>query len=1147
MTNLNVSWSAAPGANCYVLYVGTTLGSNNVYTSTQLTTTSVTIPLLAPATTYYLRIFTNISGAWYTSDSSFQTANGIARVTSPSNGAFQLDPSNPISITWTTTPDATSYFLYIGTTLGGNDVYTSGTTLKSSVSVQFGSSTTYYLRIFTQKGSAWYYTDSTLQTGRANAVVTSPTNGATNISPVNPTQITWTTVPDAIAYYLYVGTTLGGTDVYTNGGTTGNSATVQLGPTTKYYLRLFSQKADGWHYEDTSFTTTTSIARIVSPAKNATAVDPTYPITINWTSVPDAVSYYLYIGTTAGGSDVYASGEVQATSASRQLLANTTYYLRIWTRKANNAWSYTDSVFTTGRLNAKVTSPANGATAVDPSSPTTITWTPVSDASKYFLSIGTTKGGNNVFNSGDTLGTSASLQLGTNSTYYLRLFTVVGSSWYYEDSSFQTGTGIAHLISPANGSTIDPTFPVTFTWNSISDALSYSIYVGSSVGAGDIFNSGAITAASATAQLTQNSTYYIRISTTKSSGTLYQDYTIKSGALRAVVTTPTNGNTNLDPTDPVPVNWTAVSDANSYFLYVGTSVGANNVYASGQIQSTAANVHLSPQTTYYARIWTQKGSAWFYEDSSFASNGGRAKLTNPANNSTGVSPFVTISWTPIATADTYFLTIGTSPGAQDIYSSGDIPNSVSSIQPNGLIPNSTYYVRLYTITAGAWMFNDYSFSTGSTSVNSATLLSNVETFTDQVRSQAAIDNTPVAGTQLASVVQARGKSAADCGDFATVLASVLTSNNISARIRAVTLDGTSTEAHVIVEYFDPNTSKWAIADSTFGLVYNDGAGHSWGVEDVSAAVNAFNFNIPKIWLDSNQDYWYRTYYMDPLTLYVNVYPSDGSGISTYNDFTKFVTPRNLADVAGIPRNFIFQYAQPTDTLGINDGVATPITVVPIQAAPWIVSAATTLAYGWSATSVPSGLSIYTLPRYWTNTSDIIAPVPAPTKLYNSYPYVLVRWHEIYGASGYRLLVGSSAGASDMLDTGVVQTQNTTLTNLGPNTTYYLTLYTYKNSNTYTYTSTFQTSSLAISQLISPPDTSTVSVGSVGFQWNSVSNATAYVLYVGTSFGTYDVYRSTNLTTTSQSVNIPNAGTYFVRIWTKIGTSWYWQDSTFTAQ
>jgi hypothetical protein len=69
-TNVVFSWTPGAGITEYDLYLGTTgVGSDNLYNSTGVTTTSVTVPTL-PSTgaTIYARLNYQINGVWQSID-----------------------------------------------------------------------------------------------------------------------------------------------------------------------------------------------------------------------------------------------------------------------------------------------------------------------------------------------------------------------------------------------------------------------------------------------------------------------------------------------------------------------------------------------------------------------------------------------------------------------------------------------------------------------------------------------------------------------------------------------------------------------------------------------------------------------------------------------------------------------------------------------------------------------------------------------------------------------------------------------------------------------------------------------------------------------------------------------------------------------
>src|SRR5438094_862184 len=191
-----------------------------------------------------------------------------------------------------------------------------------------------------------------------------------------------------------------------------------------------------------------------------------------------------------------------------------------------------------------------------------------------------------------------------NTFCYLRLWTQINGSWggHYVDTTFTTSYGTAHLTNPLNGATnTDPFAP--FTWNSVPTATSYTLNIGSSMGAADVFNSGPVTATSITVPSLQiNTKYYATLYTQFSSGTQSSASTFTTGTGLAHLITPANGATNVVPGSTF--TWNSVSNAQAYYLYIGTSVVSQNVYGSNAITATSVTPsNLALNTLYYARMW----------------------------------------------------------------------------------------------------------------------------------------------------------------------------------------------------------------------------------------------------------------------------------------------------------------------------------------------------------------------------------------------------------------------------------------------------------------------------------------------------------------------------------------------------------------
>lgn len=154
-----------------------------------------------------------------------------------------------------------------------------------------------------------------------------------------------------------------------------------------------------------------------------------------------------------------------------------------------------------------------------------------------------------------------------------------------------TTVGVPALLSPANGAT-GVAATSALSWTAASNAASYDVYLGTSASPGLVatltgttYQPGALTA---------GATYYWRVvakNTSTSSSSPTYSFTVSAGtggtASGPTLLSPGNGATGVSLT-PL-MQWTAVSGATAYDIYIGTTtsparigtVGGTAVYVSG--------------------------------------------------------------------------------------------------------------------------------------------------------------------------------------------------------------------------------------------------------------------------------------------------------------------------------------------------------------------------------------------------------------------------------------------------------------------------------------------------------------------------------------------------------------------------------------
>jgi hypothetical protein len=150
--------AVVPGAQGYLLVVGSRYGSGNLFNSGVLspTTSAVAMPAFPPGIPLYATLFTETNNNWGTyTQSTFTAAPGQATFTNPLNG--QVGVSRATNFTWSTIPASQGTILTVGTTPYGTNIINSGILNPTRNSYYFSSlpAGVLYANLLTKVNGAW--------------------------------------------------------------------------------------------------------------------------------------------------------------------------------------------------------------------------------------------------------------------------------------------------------------------------------------------------------------------------------------------------------------------------------------------------------------------------------------------------------------------------------------------------------------------------------------------------------------------------------------------------------------------------------------------------------------------------------------------------------------------------------------------------------------------------------------------------------------------------------------------------------------------------------------------------------------------------------------------------------------------------------
>ena len=380
--------------------------------------------------------------------------------------------------------------------------------------------------------------------------------------------------------------------------------------------------------------------------------------------------------------------------------------------------------------NAVMQTPIPGSTLSGSS--VTFTWSAGSSATAYWVDIGTSPGGNTLYQSGN-LGnvlTKTVNGLPTDgSTVYVTLYSLINGSWVsnaYTYTAYSLVAAGGVLTTPTPGSTLSGS-SVTFTWSAGFGATAYWVDIGTSPGGNTIYQSGNlgnVLTKTVNGLPTDGSTVYVTLYSLTNGSWVSNAYTYTAYSLVAaggVLTTPTPGSTLT--ASSVTFTWSAGFGATAYWVDIGTSPGGNTLYQSGNLGNVltkTVNGLPTDGSAVYVTLYSLINGSWVgnaYTYTAFNWASGRAVMQTPTPGSTLTASTVTFTWSAGSGATAYWLDIGNVAGGNQYYQSGNLGNVLTTTVNSLPTDGSTVNVTLYSLISGSWVSNAYTYTAFSPNSN----------------------------------------------------------------------------------------------------------------------------------------------------------------------------------------------------------------------------------------------------------------------------------------------------------------------------------------------------------------------------------------------------------------------------------------------
>jgi hypothetical protein len=725
---------AASGNPAYQWQVSTNGGSTWTdmtdvapYSGVTTTTLTVTAATVGLGGNQYRAVATNSTGT-ATSNAATITVGTSAAITSqPLSQTIASGLTATVSVVATGTAPF-NYQWYQGTS-GTTTTPIGGATASTYTTPALVSPTSYWVRVSNGIGSAVDSTTATIAIATNSATAQMITPAPMSTLRASRVAFQWTGGRGVSEYYLWVGSTIGGGDLFSQDQGTNLSTTVTGLPVDgrTVFVRLWSLIGPTWLSRDYTYTAATSAparAQLMTPVPGSTLSAST--VAFQWTGGTGVSWYYLWVGSTDGANDVASRDCGPSLSATLTELPadGRTLYVRLWSLIGGvwQSYGYTHTARTTSASSlAEMIAPAPGSTLT--ASTVAFQWTGGTGAYYYYLWVGSTVGASDLASQGGTnLADTVTGLPSDGRTLYVRLWSLVDWAWQPHDYTYTamstSVTPRAQMTTPAPESTL-PASAVAFQWSGGAGVAQYYLWVGNTVGANDLASQDRGTSLNAIVRAlpTDGRTLFVRLWSLLGGGWQSNDYTYvaaSSAPARAQMTSPSPGSTLTAST--VEFKWTGGAGVAQYYLWVGTTgAGSNNLANQDRGTNLGAIVTGLPTngSTVNVRLWSLVGGAWQPYDYTYSATTptlARAQMVTPAPGSTLAASTVMFQWTGGTGVTQYVLWVGTTGAGSSNVPVQDEGTSLSGTVTGLPTNGSTIYVRLWSLVGGAWQFYDYTYS-----------------------------------------------------------------------------------------------------------------------------------------------------------------------------------------------------------------------------------------------------------------------------------------------------------------------------------------------------------------------------------------------------------------------------------------------------
>jgi fibronectin type 3 domain-containing protein len=397
------------------------------------------------------------------------TSGGGATTPSAPTGLLATAGNAEISLAWSASSGATSYYVQRATVSGGPYVQIAVPAANSYTNTGLTNGTTYYYVV-----SAFNSAGQSANSSQARATPTAPASPPAAPTGLQATagnaqvSLTWTASTGATSYHVKRATSSGGPYTQISAPTGANFTDTGLVNGTAYFyvVSALNSAGEGANSTQASATPAAPATHPAAPTSlQATAGNA--QVNLTWTASTSATSYHVKRSTTSGGSYTQVAAPTTTSDTDTGLTNGTTYYYVVSALNGAGESANSSQASATPAAPAMPPPAPSGLQATAGNAQVSLTWTASAGATSYHVKRSTTSGGpyTQVAAPTTTSDTDTGLTNGTTYYYVVSALNDTGESANSSQASATPAGAAADVTITVNPAIAKPISPYIYGIN----------------------------------------------------------------------------------------------------------------------------------------------------------------------------------------------------------------------------------------------------------------------------------------------------------------------------------------------------------------------------------------------------------------------------------------------------------------------------------------------------------------------------------------------------------------------------------------------------------------------------------------------------------------------------------------------------------